>query len=76
MLWTIYQPKTEGLLDQKIRDSVFFKTSTLDVNYDGGHQKRVSSPDPEIFQQESTLRDKDFKRKERVIKNDEDPATF
>jgi hypothetical protein len=76
ILWTIYQPKTEGFWDQKMRDLIFFKTSTLDVNYDGCHQKRVSSPDPEIFQQESTLWDKDFKRKERVIKNDEDLATF
>jgi hypothetical protein len=59
-----------------MRDSMFFKTSTLDVNYDRYHQKKVSSPDPEIFQQESTLWDKDFKSKERVIKNDEDPATF
>jgi hypothetical protein len=62
ILWTIYRPMTEGLLDQKIRDSIFFKTSTLDVNYDCCHQKRVSSPNPKIFQQESTLWDKDFKR--------------
>jgi hypothetical protein len=59
-------------LDEKIRDSIFFKTSTLDVNYDRYHQKRVSSSDPEIFQQESTLGDKDFKSKARVIRNDED----
>jgi hypothetical protein len=35
-----------------------------------------SSHYPKIFRQESTLCDKDFKSKERVIKNDEDPATF
>jgi hypothetical protein len=64
--------KTEGLLEQKIRDSIFFKTSTLDVKYECYHRKRVSSPYPEIFQQESTLWDKDFKSKERVIRSDED----
>jgi hypothetical protein len=63
-------------LDEKIRDSIFFTASTWDVNCDRYHRKRVSSSDPEIFQQESTLGDKDFKSKERVIKNDEDPATF
>ncbi len=39
ILWTIYRPKTEGLLDEKIRDSIFFKTSTLDVNYDRYHRR-------------------------------------
>jgi hypothetical protein len=63
---------TEGLLEQRMRDSIFFKTSTLDVNYDRYHRKRVTSSDPETFQQESTLWDKDFKSKERVIRNDED----
>jgi hypothetical protein len=55
MLWTINQPMTKGLLEQKMRDSIFFKTSTLDVNYDRYHRKRVSLPDPEIFQPESIL---------------------
>jgi hypothetical protein len=67
---------TKGLLEQKMRDSILFKTSTLDVNYYRYHRKRVSSSDPEIFQQESTLGDQDFKSKERVIKNDKDPTTF
>jgi hypothetical protein len=71
--YTDLRPK--DFFDEKIRDSIFFKASTLDVNYDRYHRKRASSPDPEIFQQESTLWDKDFKSKERVIKNDEDSAT-
>jgi hypothetical protein len=63
-------------LDEKIKDSIFFTASTLDVNYDRYHRKRVSSSDPEIFQQESTLGGEDLKSKERVIRNDEDPTTL
>jgi hypothetical protein len=50
---TTIKPQKQWI--RRLRDSIFFKTSTLDVNYDGCHQKRVSSPDPEILRQESTL---------------------
>jgi hypothetical protein len=42
-------------LDERIRDSIFFKTSTLDVNYDRYHRKRVILPQLELEDEDVIL---------------------